>query len=415
MMFYVSLLSKMRGLALTLLLAMLVQSLLFLILLQDRNLELERDTNALTPAVQLQLQQLMVLMDEGQRQTFQQLINMPHAHIEFYSAPAPHKSVTALERFLGITVPSVEIQIGPEAYVGINWDPALRETYAFIAQISLLVLSFFVVVALISMRAQAALNPVYKFVEAAKRLSDNLHAPPMVIEGPQEIQQAVVAINRMQRALQEQVADRACLIAGISHDLRAYITRLILRVELMHDEVQREKALEDLAAMTNVVNQSLAFGKSAHLTEVLEEVDLAELLTGALAAYPQGNEAQTITIAPLPSLKVRVEPTSFSRVMQNLTENALRYGDRAYISVVIVRRSVRIYVDDEGPGIPEDKRQEVLKPFVRFEESGNKDTRGTGLGLALATTLLAGQNGQLSLDDVPGGGLRAIITLPLEI
>jgi len=214
----------------------------------------------------------------------------------------------------------------------------------------------------------------------------------------------------MQLALQEQVAGRSRMIAGIGHDLRTYITRLSLRAELLPDEVQRAKVLGDLQGMTNVVNQSLELGAADQISEDLQVVQLATFIPDAVAPFIETGQA--VSLGHVMPSRVELRQTAFLRAFQNLIENALRYGERATVWVKANALTTHIYIDDEGPGIPDSQRQEVLKPFVRLEESRNRQTGGTGLGLTLATMLLAQQQGKLELAESPTGGLRAIIILP---
>ena len=121
-----------------------------------------------------------------------------------------------------------------------------------------------------------------------------------------------------------------------------------------------------------------------------------------------------MTLADIPKAVVEVNKTSFQRAMHNLIENALRYGKTAHVSADRAEKKIHIYVDDEGPGIPVSKRDQVLKPFVRLETSRNRDTGGTGLGLSLAKILIMQQKGNLVLETSPADGLRATIELPLN-
>ncbi len=147
-------------------------------------------------------------------------------------------------------------------YVVISHDQALDDSCAFLSQVGLITAIFFIVLIVVLMRARAALHPVHQFALAAERLSKDLHAPPMKEQTSRDLQQAVDAVNRMQVSLQEQLADRTQMIAGIGHDLRTYITRLSLRTELWDNEDLKTRTMKDLREMTAVVNQSLELGSA---------------------------------------------------------------------------------------------------------------------------------------------------------
>ncbi len=135
---------------------------------------------------------------------------------------------------------------------------------------------------------------------------------------------------------------------------------------------------------------------------------LSQLIQGFFEAH------KSVQTQNIEDARMRINRTALTRAIQNLIENAIRYGGQAYIGAARQSGSYLIFVEDEGPGIPEDKRQEVLKPFVRLETSRNRDTGGTGLGLAPAKTLIAQHRGVLRLEAASSGGLRAVVSIPLS-
>lgn len=400
-----------RGLVATLMGAFLVQILLLAALIQARNQSISEATQIFTAVELFDVADLVMTLDPTQRDALMRVANTPYASVEFHEVLPPREPVSFFERLIGINTRRIDIPLQTGDFMVLQFEDALQETVGFLGQIGLLILFFFLILGLVLLRARAALQPVYRFAYAAKRLSHDLHAPPMELDGSRELIQAAEAMNRMQAALQEQVAGRTRLIAGIGHDLRTFITRLTLRAEFIQNDDQRQKALRDLDEMTQVVNQSLELGAADQMRDPLQILELSEFLTYVTEAFVE--TGAPVTKGNIPQARVNIRRTALQRAVHNLIENALRYGNKARISGKKKKKQVLIFIDDSGPGIPEDKREEVLKPFVRLESSRNRGTGGTGLGLPLAQSLVVQQGGDLRLDEAPGGGLRAIISLPL--
>ena len=391
--------------------AVLLQLILLLGLFLDRTRVVQESTRALPAELLFNVAQLGQEMTSAQREVFAELASVPNLQVTFYDGPPPPAApISFFDRILGLNTLRVELQLAPDLFLVLNRGAILAEAYAFAGQVGLVVFLFFAIIFLILFRARAALLPVERFADAADRLSKDLHAAPMPERGGEELIQAAQAVNRMQLALQEQVAGRTRLIAGIGHDLRTYITRLTLRAELIPDEAQRRKTLKDLEEMTAVVNQSLELGRADQVTEVLERQDLAAFLDALVEPYVESG--QPVQFSKGAEAYAHIRPVALQRAVQNLIGNALRYGEIARLSYERDEGQIRIFIDDQGPGIPENLREEVLKPYVRLESSRNRDTGGTGLGLALTDSLIRQQGGRLSLEDAPGGGLRAILSLP---
>ncbi len=403
---------RVHGLLFSILFAFILQIGLVAYFALERNREVRENTRTLEADDLINLVGLLSRMDQAETRTLAELVNYPAAQIEFVNEiPAPD-GISWLDEWLGLNTQRSVIVMNEGPYVVISHRQALDDSYAFFGQLGLITAIFFIVLVAVLLRARAALHPVQQFALAAERLSKDLHAPPMKPQSSPDLQQAVDAVNRMQVALQEQLADRTQMIAGIGHDLRTYITRLSLRAELWTNEDLKARTLQDLKEMTAVVNQSLELGAADQRQDLLEEVAMQPFLTQLIQGFFEAH--QPVEVRSIKDAQVRIGKTSLSRALQNLIENAVRYGGRAYISAARQGDSYVILVEDEGPGIPKDKRQEVLKPFVRLETSRNRTTGGTGLGLALAKTLIGQHKGVLRLDAAPSGGLRAVVSLPLS-
>lgn len=253
--------------------------------------------------------------------------------------------------------------------------------------------------------------PLASFARAAERLGMDVGAAPLAEDGPKEVRAAARAFNQMQRRIRSFVEDRLQMLAAISHDLRTPITRLRLRTEqLAIDLDQQGKMLRDLDEMEQMVSSSLAFAKDEATTEPSQLIDLAALLeslcddatdTGFDAAFDWTGR-----------LVYRGRPLALKRLFANLVDNAVRYGNRARVKAVSHQRSVEVMIDDQGPGIPQDQLEKVFKPFYRLEASRNKRTGGLGLGLANVRTIARAHGGDVRLENLAAGGLRAVVTLP---
>jgi len=220
------------------------------------------------------------------------------------------------------------------------------------------------------------------------------------------VAQAAAAFNALQRRIAQHLAERLQMLAAIAHDLQSPITRLRLRSDAIADASQRKPLQADLAEMQSLVEQGLAYARSSHAAvEPERAVDLAALLDGLVCDAVDAGHAAHLQCPALPPLTTR--PQALKRIVGNLLDNALKFGDEAWIDVSATAEAVEIVVRDRGPGIPPDQLQAVLQPFVRLESSRNRDTGGTGLGLAIADQLSHALGARLSLRNGTGGGLEA--------
>lgn len=255
-------------------------------------------------------------------------------------------------------------------------------------------------------------NPLQRFANAARRFGDDLQAPPIDVEGPEEIRQAIVAFNTMQAQIQHFVGERTHMLAAISHDLRAPLTRMRLRSEFMEDEDHQRKLVRDVDEMQSMINAALAFFREDTHRERPTAFDLSELLQTIIDDFRD----QDIVIAfdgPA-HLVYDGRPLGIKRVVVNLLENAVKYGQHPSITLGRSEHGVRIEVSDQGPGIPQEVLQRVFDPFFRLEASRNRDTGGVGLGLSAARAIVREQGGELTLSNRNGGGLLACVALPLH-
>ncbi|MHC8409715.1 sensor histidine kinase [Pseudomonas sp. Hz4] len=285
----------------------------------------------------------------------------------------------------------------------------LDETPRYLIVVLLTLIST-ALVALIATRRLA--TPLQHFAEGARRFGVDFRAPPIDPLGPQEIRQAILAFNAMQAQLQHFIRDRTQMLAAISHDLRAPLTRMRLRGEFIEDTEQQQRLFRDVDEMQAMINSALEFFRDDARLEPATQFDLAELLQTLLDDYRD----QGFEIAFSGSLRMVYfgRPLGLKRVVTNLLDNALKYGTEPAVKLIAHAGEVRIKVLDRGPGIPESSLEQVFAPFFRLEGSRNKSTGGVGLGLSAARAIVLEHGGELKLRNRSIGGLQALVVLPVH-
>ena len=274
-----------------------------------------------------------------------------------------------------------------------------------------LLTGYFLAIGLITLLAMRwAVRPLQRLARAADSLGRDLSGAPLAETGPREVRQAARAFNTMQSRLASYLNDRLRILAAVSHDLKSPITRLKLRAEMLQDESQREKFLRDLEEMETMIGATLDFlrGESRQESGVLLDINaLVSTLRDDMQAMNSVVEVDGEASHPL-----LARPQALKRCLANLLDNAIRYGGKASVTLEDSAESLTLYIDDNGPGIPDSEQEQMFEPFRRGEASRNRATGGTGLGLAIARNLARAHGGDVTLSNRPEGGLRATLTLP---
>jgi signal transduction histidine kinase len=271
----------------------------------------------------------------------------------------------------------------------------------------LMAVAILAIVGLIVRRATRPLAALADRVEAFGRGAPSMTLPET---GPREVRRLTAAFNRMQERLARFISDRTRMLAAIGHDLRTPITSLKIRTELLDDEEARDKMMATLDDMQRMTEATLAFAREDADAEPLRSVDLnalVESLCDDLAAM-----GRDVAFTGVERLPYACRPTALRRAISNLVDNAVRYGDRARVALAATADGPAITIDDDGPGIPADRIEEVYKPFVRLETSRSRETGGTGLGLSIARSIILAHGGELTLGNRKDGGLHVEIRLP---
>ena len=256
-----------------------------------------------------------------------------------------------------------------------------------------------------------ALRPLARLGEAMEAFGRDIRHPPLKACGPREVRQVQAAFNAMQERVRGYMAERTQILAAVTHDLKTPLTRMRLRAESCDDPL-REKLGADLAAMQSLIDEGLELARSMEASEETQRIDLGALL--ASIADDAADAGQAVSYAGPLGVAVDCRAHGLRRAIENLVDNALKYGDGAEIALDVDGPAPLIRVRDHGPGIAPEQLDEVLKPFVRLESSRCRESGGTGLGLAIAANLVAAQGGQLRLRNHPDGGLEASIVLAVS-
>ena len=264
-----------------------------------------------------------------------------------------------------------------------------------------------IVVAIAFLRTQ--IRPILRLSRAAEAFGKGREID-FRPRGAREVRQAGYAFIAMKRRIERAIEQRTAMLNGVSHDLRTVITRFKLSLALMGGSEDSEDMKKDVEEMQRMLEGYLAFARG-DASEPAVAVDMREFIddTRADAEREGGNVRASWQGDPI----VRVRPDAFRRCVGNLVGNAMRYGHAVVVEGINDGRFLTIHVDDDGPGIPNENRTDVFRPFVRLDQARNQDEGGTGLGLSIARGIARSHGGDISLGDSAMGGLRATVRVPV--
>ena len=261
--------------------------------------------------------------------------------------------------------------------------------------------------------ARALAAPLSSFAKAAESFSLNGGAAPLPERGPEEIRSVAKALNRMRERITALIDDRTRMLAAISHDLRTPITRMRLRSEFIEDETHRGRMLADLDQMRSMLESVLSFLRNDRRLEAMTLVDIASTLQ--LVTDQFGDMGHKVVYDGPAHAMITVRPDDLHRSITNLVENAVRFGGEVTIRLGTSSDAVTIDVEDDGPGISDAQKNNVLEPFVRGDDARNMDeAAGFGLGLSIARAIALAHGGALSLHDRQPHGLIVRVELPVR-
>lgn len=265
-------------------------------------------------------------------------------------------------------------------------------------------------------------RPLRRFRGTAEQFARNPESlatiPPLPENGVRELRDASRAFNLMRQKILDHIMARDRMLAAMAHDMRTPLTKLQLRLESVEPEELRDKILLNCFEIGSIVHQSIDLIRSPHAYEDIVSLDLKAFLESLVDdSLSLGKKIVwggiTAPTLELQHIYLETRPLCLRRCLVNLLENAFRYGEGAALSAAVDARGLRIEVSDNGPGIPADDLEKVFEPYFRVESSRNRDSGGTGLGLSIARNMAGLCGAELTLTNLPEGGLRARLSFPL--
>lgn len=263
-------------------------------------------------------------------------------------------------------------------------------------------------VAVIFLRNQ--IRPIQQLAEAAQSFGKGRDVPDFRPRGAIEVQRASLAFLQMRQRIERHVEQRTAMLAGVSHDLRTMLTRFKLQLALLGEDDNTRELQSDVDEMQHMLEGYMAFVKGDG-DENSIETDIGAQLVDIVQKAKLSDCKINLDVPP--DLVASVKPNAFKRCVYNLVVNACRFAQNITMTVYRDDRYMRISVDDDGPGIPANMREDVFRPFFRIDDARNQDETGTGLGLAIARDIARSHGGDIQLSESKLGGLRATIRIPL--
>lgn len=322
-----------------------------------------------------------------------EVVNKPHSIDAKSRDRFVDINIQLAEGVLSVTVPRKRL-FSTTTYVFVMW----------MAGTSMLLFA----VAMVFMRNQV--RPIRRLARAANDFGMGRDTPGFKPEGASEVRRAAGAFIAMRNRIKRQIQQRTDMLAGVSHDLRTPLTRMKLQLEMMGDEGGAQDLKTDITEMEHMLEEYLAFARGEGGEKAVES-SLSDMLHDITTQARRKNAA--IDLHSEGDIRAPIKQNALKRALTNLVENSIRHAEHISIRSGVRGEMVEIVIDDDGPGIPEDKRNDVFKPFFRLDKSRNPVTGGVGLGMTIARDVIRGHGGEILLEDAPGGGLRVRVSLPV--
>jgi len=272
-----------------------------------------------------------------------------------------------------------------------------------------LTLLVLILVIVLYVAARNITRPLSELAHAADSIGRDMHPAQLQERGARELRDAARAFNTMQDRLRRYLDSRTRVLAAMSHDLKTPLTRLRLQVEALDNLPMQARIGRELDEMEAMVREALSLFRGIEDGEPAAPIDLGALLGQVREEFT--GMGQQVTVTGRSEQPLTAKPQALKRCLTNLVANATKFGARADL-LLEDGAVVAIRVRDAGPGIPAQELERVFEPFYRLESSRNRDSGGTGLGLSIARDIAQAHGGSLTLRNLPGGGLEAVLLLP---
>ncbi len=262
-----------------------------------------------------------------------------------------------------------------------------------------------ITIALIFLKNQT--RPLVRLAKAAEKFGKGEYIKEFRPSGAKEIRQAAFEFDRMRKRISIHLNQRSEMLSGISHDLRTPLTRLKLQLAFLKQQDIAKKMSDDVEEMEKMLNEYLEFSKYQK-NENTQMIQLNDLIQNVTKKYDGKNISLNLEKNP----KINVRPNAIRRCLANLIDNGLSYGNKVEISSAEKLNNIVIIIDDNGPGVPQNEYENVLKPFYRIDKSRGQNKSGVGLGLSITNDIVRSHGGHILLDKSPMSGLRVKVSLP---
>ena len=262
-----------------------------------------------------------------------------------------------------------------------------------------------ILIALVFLKNQT--RPIVNLAKAAEKFGKGESIEGFRPSGAKEIRQAAYEFDRMSKRITIHLNQRSEMLSGISHDLRTPLTRLKLQLAFLKQQDLAKKMAEDIEEMERMLNEYLEFAKHQK-NENTKSVNINDIIKNIAKKY----DDEKINMSFGDNFEITLRPNSIKRCLTNLIDNGLSYGNKVEISTKKTSNKIIIFVDDNGPGIPENEYKNVIKPFYRIDKSRGQNKSGVGLGLSIANDIIRAHGGSIQLEKSALNGLRVKISLP---
>ena len=271
------------------------------------------------------------------------------------------------------------------------------------------VLVFVALLAAVAWLSARVTRPLQRLTESADKFSGTEPLQPLPLEGPPDMRRAIEAFNGLSRRISDLLDEKDQMLGALGHDLRTPLASMKIRAAGMRPLDQRTALFATVDGMERMIEDILTLARTGRSAEPLARVDVRALVSGVVGDFKVQGAA--VELEPGESIDWSLRPELLSRALRNLIDNAVRYAGGARLAVTVESQTLLIRVEDDGPGIPEDQLEFILRPFARLDQSRNRGAGGAGLGLAIAMSIARLHGGTVALENRAEGGLSATLRL----